>query len=202
MSEPRKPLPVFRRERLVLWALMALVMFGYVYYQRQTGQHGAPRQVVERETTPRPTTTTSAGTKTTASKPAASSSASLPVPKPSAAKPAANLIVRNVVLRDQDDEVIYRGDIDLEPTLARVAAGRKLRFANDGTTFQNRERRLPQKPAGYYREWVVPTPGESGPGPQRLVTGDDGEVWYTKDHYRSFQRIAAKLPVAAGAGER
>jgi len=192
MSEPRKPLPVFRRERLVLWALMALVMFGYAYYQRQTGQDGAPRQVAERETTPLPTATSSAPTKPAATRTATGS----------VAKPASNLIVRNVVLRDQDDEVIYRGDIDLEPTLARVAAGRKLRFPNDGTTFQNRERRLPQKPAGYYREWVVPTPGESGPGPQRLVTGDDGEVWYTKDHYRSFQRIAAELPVGAGAGER
>lgn len=197
MSEPRKPMPVFTRERLVLWALMALVMFGYAYYQRQTGQDGAPRRVVERETTPRPAATNAAETKPAAMKPAAAPSATVSV-----AKPASALIVRNVVLRDQDDEVIYRGDIDLEPTLARIADGRKLRFPNDGTTFQNRERRLPQRPAGYYREWVVPTPGERGPGPQRLVTGDDGDVWYTKDHYRSFQRIAAKLAVGAGAGER
>jgi len=123
-----------------------------------------------------------------------------------AAKPAATsaaatktvgesqLVMRNLSLRDQDGNVVYRGDIDLKPTVERIVAGRKLRFSNDGSTFQNREGRLPRKPSGYYREWVVPTPGEDGPGPQRMVTGDHvdekpGEFWYTPDHYRTFQRL-------------
>jgi guanyl-specific ribonuclease Sa len=125
-------------------------------------------------------------------------------PAPSSPRSAddAGLIIHNITLRDQDDEEIYRGDVDLRPTLERVAAGRELRFTNDGSTFQNRERRLPQKPPGYYREWVVPTPGESGPGPQRLVTGDDGEVWYTADHYGTFRRIPYTLPSRGEARDR
>ena len=105
-----------------------------------------------------------------------------------------DLVIEGLSLRNADGRTIYRGAIDLAPTLERIAAGKRLRFPNDGVTFQNRERRLPGRPAGYYREWVVPTPGESGPGPQRLVTGEDGDVWYTHDHYRSFRRIPTKSP--------
>ena len=103
-----------------------------------------------------------------------------------------DLVIEGLALRNADGRTIYRGAIDLAPTLERIAAGKRLRFPNDGAPFQNRERRLPRKPSGHYREWVVPTPGESGPGPQRLVTGEDGEVWYTADHYRTFRRINTK----------
>jgi guanyl-specific ribonuclease Sa len=96
----------------------------------------------------------------------------------------------NLTLRNEAGEVVYRGSIDLQPTLDRIAAGHRLdRFHHDGSVFQNREGRLPRRTAGYYHEWVVPTPGESGPGPQRLITGEDGDVWYTHDHYRNFRRI-------------
>jgi filamentous hemagglutinin len=45
---------------------------------------------------------------------------------------------------------------------------------------------LPAKPAGFYKEYVVPTPGVKGPGPQRIVAGSDGKMYYTPDHYDSF----------------
>lgn len=106
--------------------------------------------------------------------------------------PRDTLVIEGLSLRDADGRTIYRGSIDLGPTVERIAAGKRLRYPNDGATFQNRERRLPGRPSGYYREWVVPTPGEPGPGPQRLVTGEDGEVWYTPDHYRTFRRIPTK----------
>jgi len=80
-------------------------------------------------------------------------------------------------------------DQELAATLARIDAGKKLRFRNDGSVFENRERRLPRKPAGYYREWVHPTPGVEGPGARRMVTGKEGEVWYTPDHYKTFERV-------------
>jgi len=76
-----------------------------------------------------------------------------------------------------------------QATLDRIAAGEKLRFPNDGSVFQNRERRLPKQPSGYYREYVVPTPSGDGPGPQRLVIGQEGETFYTHDHYRTFRRV-------------
>jgi ribonuclease T1 len=109
---------------------------------------------------------------------------------PTAADP---LVIDGLSLRDSSGRTIYRGQIDLAPTIERIAAGRRLRFPNDGTTFQNRENRLPRRPPGYYREWVVPTPKEPGPGPQRVITGDAGEVWYTSDHYRSFRRIPTEI---------
>ena len=117
-------------------------------------------------------------------------------PNPQASPPTADpLVIEGLSLRDSSGRTIYRGQIDLAPTIERIAAGRRLRFPNDGTTFQNRENRLPRRPPGYYREWVVPTPKEPGPGPQRLITGEGGEVWYTHDHYRSFRRLPTEIRI-------
>jgi guanyl-specific ribonuclease Sa len=55
--------------------------------------------------------------------------------------------------------------------------------------FQNLERRLPARPAGYYRESDVWPRGASGRGPERLVFGRESEVYYSKDHYRNFVRL-------------
>ena len=46
-----------------------------------------------------------------------------------------------------------------------------------------RTRLLPSRPEGYYREFVHPTPGVRGPGPQRVVQGQGGELFYSPDHY-------------------
>lgn len=75
---------------------------------------------------------------------------------------------------------------EVQATLERIRAGQSFPHRNDGTAFQNREGLLPVKPDGYYREWVHPTPGVSGPGSQRVVTGQGGEAYYTPDHYRTF----------------
>lgn len=98
-------------------------------------------------------------------------------------------LVKDQKIRDQDGTVIYSGTIDLGPTLARIARGEANSHRNDGTTFQNRERRLPAQPSGYYKEYVHPTPKTPGPGPQRVIVGNDGDIWYTPDHYRTFRRI-------------
>ncbi len=100
-----------------------------------------------------------------------------------------SLILRDVQVRDLDGRVAWRGDVDLNPVLARIEAGERDPHRNDGAVFQNRERRLPQRPRGHYREYVVRTPGINHAGPQRLVIGADGEIFYTADHYRSFQRL-------------
>ena len=67
----------------------------------------------------------------------------------------------------------------------------------DGSTFGNFEKRLPERPRGYYREYTVPTPGSRDRGARRIVAGGgpygdvarSGEYYYTHDHYRSFRRI-------------
>ena len=78
-------------------------------------------------------------------------------------------------------------------TLALIQRGGPFPYRKDGTTFQNRERLLPAKPRGYYREYTVPTPGARDRGARRIVSGGDprwsGEYYYTRDHYRSFRRI-------------
>lgn len=104
-------------------------------------------------------------------------------------EPAGGTLIDDVVVRDLDGRVAWRGDMDLAPAIARIERGEPDGHRNDGGVFQNREGRLPSKPRGYYREFVVRTPGMRGVGPQRLVVGRDGDAWYTSDHYRSFVRL-------------
>jgi filamentous hemagglutinin len=80
----------------------------------------------------------------------------------------------------------------LKPTLDRIRAGGATAHKNDGSVFRNLPPKgqqrplLPEKPEGYYTEYVHPTPGVKGPGPQRIVVGKGGEIYYTPDHYDSF----------------
>ncbi|MCW2829447.1 MAG: guanine-specific ribonuclease [Aeromicrobium sp.] len=79
-------------------------------------------------------------------------------------------------------------------TLELVDAGGPYPYDRDGLVFMNRERLLPLKPRGYWREFTVRTPGESGRGPRRLVSGQGGEVYYSDDHYASFTRVRRGAP--------
>lgn len=63
----------------------------------------------------------------------------------------------------------------------------------DGVVFGNRERLLPPKTRGYYREYTVPTPGVNNRGVRRIVCGGQPRTpdmcFYSADHYASFRRI-------------
>ncbi len=96
--------------------------------------------------------------------------------------------LENQTIRDFG-KVVFQGTIDLQPTLDRIACGDRNTHRNDGTAFGNRERRLPPKPQGYYTEYVHPTKGINGPGPQRVIFGKSGDIWYTPDHYETFKKI-------------
>lgn len=74
-------------------------------------------------------------------------------------------------------------------TLALIKAGGPYRYPQDGKTFHNREKVLPKRERGYYREFTVKTPGARDRGARRIVAGRGGEFYYTEDHYRSFRRI-------------
>lgn len=71
-----------------------------------------------------------------------------------------------------------------------IARGGPFDEDEDGSTFENREALLPDQPRGYYREYTVPTPGSGGRGARRIIGGEDGDLYWTPDHYRSFSRIA------------
>ena len=79
-------------------------------------------------------------------------------------------------------------------THERVLKGGPFPYAKDGIVFRNRERLLPARARGYYREYTVRTPGISGRGPRRIVCGGTPPAppeacYYTEDHYSSFRYI-------------
>lgn len=135
--------------------------------------------------TPGPALAPTVGTRS--SEPAATTPS--PDPPAPAAGRAAGTIVRDQQIHDEQGRLVYQGDVDLGPVLTRIAAGERDAHRNDGTVFANREGRLPKQPRGYYTEWVVRTAGLRGVGPQRLITGQQGEVFYTPDHYETFIRV-------------
>lgn len=80
---------------------------------------------------------------------------------------------------------------EAKTTLELISRNGRLPHRQDGAVFQNREKHLPQKPRGYYREYTVETPGLSHRGARRIVTGGDPiEIYYyTDDHYDSFREF-------------
>ncbi len=125
------------------------------------------------------------GSSSTPSTPVQTSSQTAPV----TTEQSSSFIVPNQTIYDLDGRIAYQGDIDLNPTLDRIQRGEKDSHDNDGAVFSNREGRLPKKNQGYYHEYVVRTPGISHAGPQRIIMGSSGEIYYTPDHYESFLRL-------------
>jgi ribonuclease T1 len=82
---------------------------------------------------------------------------------------------------------------DLPPeaaaTVELIDAGGPFPYDQDGAVFQNREGILPDRASGYYHEYTVETPGSDDRGARRIVTGSEGEMYWTADHYDSFERI-------------
>jgi ribonuclease T1 len=76
-------------------------------------------------------------------------------------------------------------------TIELIERGGPFPYDRDGSIFQNRERQLPARTRGYYREFTVRTPGSRDRGARRIVSGGDPpEVYYyTDDHYRTFRRV-------------
>lgn len=95
-----------------------------------------------------------------------------------------------------DTVVVYDWIIDVQDlpdeawdTLYLIDDNGPYPYDKDGTTFQNREGLLPDHPRGHYREFTVETPGLSHRGALRIVSGADGELYWTDDHYDSFAQI-------------
>lgn len=87
------------------------------------------------------------------------------------------------------------GDAQIDKTIALIQQGGPFPYPNkDGTTFYNREGKLPAQSQGYYREYTVPTPGVSHRGARRIVTGGNPPTVYylTVDHYDSFSKLQVK----------
>ncbi len=78
---------------------------------------------------------------------------------------------------------------EAQRTLALIRKGGPFPYDRDGIVFGNREKLLPLRERGWYREYTVPTPGARNRGAQRIVAARSGESYYTDDHYASFRRI-------------
>ena len=84
-------------------------------------------------------------------------------------------------------------------TYQLIHTGGPFPHTKDGTVFVNRERQLPSKARGHYREYTVKTPGSPNRGARRIVCGGEPRnppqaCYYTADHYASFSRIAEQRP--------
>lgn len=86
-----------------------------------------------------------------------------------------------------------RGE-EIGRTLELIERGGPFPYRQDGVVFGNREGRLPPRPYGYYHEFTVRTPGATTRGARRIVTGAQGERFYSDDHYRSFTPLPAASP--------
>jgi len=95
------------------------------------------------------------------------------------------------VARASDLPIIDFDDLPRQAreTIALIDAGGPFPYSKDGSTFQNREGILPDMPRGYYSEYTVITPGSDDRGARRIVAGEEGELYYTDDHYDSFREV-------------
>jgi ribonuclease T1 len=83
---------------------------------------------------------------------------------------------------------------EAQQTERLIRSGGPFPHDKDGTVFGNRERLLPARPRGLYREYTVRTPGARHRGARRIVCAgaratDPEACYYTADHYASFRRI-------------
>jgi ribonuclease T1 len=87
--------------------------------------------------------------------------------------------------------------------LGDIYGNKPLPYDQDGTTFKNKEGKLPAQPAGYYKEYTLLTgnaphtvkigdktykvaPDLSARGSERVIIGGGEHVYYTPDHYANF----------------
>lgn len=112
-------------------------------------------------------------------------------PEPTSTPRPAPTATPTQIPRASDLPLVFYDELPLEAqeTIALIDSDGPFPFYKDGATFQNRERLLPRRANGYYREYTVITPWEDDRGARRIVAGDEGELYYTDDHYASFREV-------------
>ena len=109
-----------------------------------------------------------------------------------------SLAVANVQARGVEDHqaqvALSSLPKEAQQTQRLIRAGGPFPYTKDGTVFGNRERLLPRRERGFYREYTVRTPQSRDRGAKRIVCGgrqpaEPEACFYTDDHYSSFKRI-------------
>ena len=109
--------------------------------------------------------------------------------------PSTTLSQNSIEPASTSNPAAITGDAQIDQTLALIQQGGPFPYpSKDGSTFYNREGKLPAQSQGYYREYTVPTPAVSHRGARRIVTGGHPPTIYylTLDHYDSFQKLEVK----------
>ena len=109
--------------------------------------------------------------------------------------PSTTLSQNHIESASNSNAAAITDDAQIDQTLMLIQQGGPFPYPNkDGTTFYNREGKLPEQSQGYYREYTVPTPAVSHRGARRIVTGGHPPTIYylTLDHYDSFQKLEVK----------
>ena len=78
---------------------------------------------------------------------------------------------------------------EAQATHRLILSGGPFPYEKDGSVFGNRERLLPPRARGHYREYTVKTPGVRSRGARRIVCGQPSECYYSDDHYETFKLI-------------
>ena len=86
----------------------------------------------------------------------------------------------NFITKDEARELGWEGG-----SVEKYAPG----YAIGGDVFGNREGLLPEAPDRVYYECDVDTEGEDSRGAHRLVYSNDGLIYYTSDHYETFDLL-------------
>ena len=87
---------------------------------------------------------------------------------------------QNFVTKDEAEEAGWSGG-PVEKYLPGCAIG--------GDRFGNREGLLPDAPGRTWTECDINTLGASSRGAERIVFSNDGLIYYTGDHYESFELL-------------
>lgn len=155
---------------------VAVVVLTVVVWWLQAGDDGGDDRRAE---TPRPTASATAPTDPATSLPERAASPTASATALPATDPVSGLPY--VELSDLPPEA--------SDTLLLIDAGGPFPYGADGSTFHNYEGLLPDHEDGYYREYTVETPGSADRGARRIVGGAAGELYWTEDHYESFEVI-------------
>ena len=100
---------------------------------------------------------------------------------------AINTELENVTIQSFG-KTLYQGPRNLTGVVGDIEAGR----LSPKEPYINKEGLLPQQKEDYYQEYVVPnTPNydRPGAGPERIIRGEKGELYYTPDHYETFTKL-------------
>ena len=86
----------------------------------------------------------------------------------------------NFITKSEARKLGWEGD-SLEPFAPGMCIG--------GDRFGNYEGLLPEKDGRTYTECDIDTLGKDERGPKRIVFSNDGLIYYTGDHYESFELL-------------